>query len=303
MLIEKDARRYIVRAIEAEQAIRAYETRERVKGRVVLKSSAYDQLRRTLVTIIGQLNSVANSIGKGRDDFVLEILLAAEDVSRTVSSHKSAAIRRLAENIKTTFAVLRSLFCKYAGNLEAVDPQLKNNRDLAEALVGFERAWEKGKEYLLQPSTVSTLISFSRLIEGLTEKYSSLGEKVASMDSEVFMVIPCIAILRSLDLNDHSLYRQYYPELEQRPRDKAEFQELQNRYAEMRRKADPHTVYNVIERAILEQEIDIRPLAGAGIDCDEVHRLVHEIKRLAVLLQRSKPADWNSLMETAMGIT
>ena len=35
---------------------------------------------------------------------------------------------------------------------------------------------------------------------------------------------------------------------------------------------------------------------------EEIKKLVHEIKRSAILLQRSKPSDWNLLMETAMGI-
>ena len=34
---------------------------------------------------ICEINAVANTVGKGRDDFKLEILLKAEEVSRKVS--------------------------------------------------------------------------------------------------------------------------------------------------------------------------------------------------------------------------
>jgi len=41
---------------------------------------------------------------------------------------------------------LRLLFRRYETNIEAVDPQLKNNAELVEGLQTFESCWEKGKE-------------------------------------------------------------------------------------------------------------------------------------------------------------
>jgi hypothetical protein len=37
-------------------------------------------LRRRFVTLSGQINSVANPEGKGRDDLTVEILIAAEGI-------------------------------------------------------------------------------------------------------------------------------------------------------------------------------------------------------------------------------
>ncbi len=39
------------------------------------------------------------------------------------------------------------LLRKYDKNIEMVDPQLKNNGDLVEALVEYEKSWEKGANY------------------------------------------------------------------------------------------------------------------------------------------------------------
>lgn len=44
-----------------------------------------------------EVNAVANTMGKGRDDFKLDILVKAEEVSKTVSADKSAAVRKLAD--------------------------------------------------------------------------------------------------------------------------------------------------------------------------------------------------------------
>ena len=145
MLIEADARRFITDAIDTEKELSAIEEREKQKGRILLECEDYNICRKKLVKVIGQLNSVANSEGTGRDDLALDILVSAESVVRRVSSSQSKAVRALAEAIKKSFHSLRMLFRKYRENIEVVDPQLKNNPELVEALSSFENYWEKGK--------------------------------------------------------------------------------------------------------------------------------------------------------------
>jgi len=40
---------------------------------------------------------------------------------------------------------------RYEGNIEMVDPQLKNNQELVDLLTEYETQWEKGLNYLLDP--------------------------------------------------------------------------------------------------------------------------------------------------------
>ena len=54
------------------------EVREKPKGKVLHECNEYNAQRGKLVKILGKINSVANSEGKGRDDLNIEILLAAE---------------------------------------------------------------------------------------------------------------------------------------------------------------------------------------------------------------------------------
>ena len=68
MLIESDARRFITEAIEIEKEITSSEVREKAKGKIILDSKEYNNTRKKLVEIINQINAVANSEGKGRDD-------------------------------------------------------------------------------------------------------------------------------------------------------------------------------------------------------------------------------------------
>jgi len=42
---------------------------------------------------VSQINAVANVIGQGRDDLDISVLLAADEVNRTVSASQSSAVR------------------------------------------------------------------------------------------------------------------------------------------------------------------------------------------------------------------
>ncbi len=62
-----------------------------MKGHILMNNEDFHGLRRQLVKIISQINSVANfegkiiNKGKGRDDLDFEILLEAEGLIRRIS--------------------------------------------------------------------------------------------------------------------------------------------------------------------------------------------------------------------------
>jgi len=58
---------------------------EKLKGKVFVVSQEYTNLKRKLSKIIAQINAVANTEGKGRDDLNFDILLEAEGILRRVT--------------------------------------------------------------------------------------------------------------------------------------------------------------------------------------------------------------------------
>ena len=91
--------------------------------------------------IISQINQIANYAGRGRDDLDHSILLETEGLLRRITKDQSKAIRSKKEKIRGSFTALRTLFRKYDKNIEMVDPQLKNNSDLVECLMEYEKSW------------------------------------------------------------------------------------------------------------------------------------------------------------------
>ena len=69
-----------------------------------------------------EINAVSNTLGKGRDDFKIDILVKAEEISKKVTNNQSSAVKKLADNIKQTFHTFRILVRKYNENVEVVDP-------------------------------------------------------------------------------------------------------------------------------------------------------------------------------------
>lgn len=87
------------------------------------QSDEYNVLRTRLLHEVSQINAVANVIGQGRDDLDISVLLAADEVNRTVSTSQSSAVRQLSDKIIKSFNNLRRLFIdRYAVNVEVVDP-------------------------------------------------------------------------------------------------------------------------------------------------------------------------------------
>ncbi len=211
MLIEQDARRFITEAIELEKDITSTEVREKAKGKIMVECPDYNKNRQMLITLVNKINAVANPEGKGRDDLQAEILLQAEGLCRRVSNSQSRAVRKLAELIKKSFMNLRLLFRKYEENIEGVDPQLKNNADLVQALLEFESSWEKGKTYFVNTQKCSQLLHFTSVIEATGEKYKSFQEQIDDRDTVIFVTIPALLILKNLDEDDKGICKAFFP--------------------------------------------------------------------------------------------
>ena len=124
--------------------------------------------------------------------------MAADDVCRKISTSQSKAIRMLADKILKSFSHLRRLFVeRYAPNVEVVDPQLRNNPELVQSVLDFERDWCLGRNHLLPKQHREQLILFSQLIEITCEKYPSFKEQVECSDAEIFVTIPYLLVLKS----------------------------------------------------------------------------------------------------------
>ncbi len=304
MIIEKKARRLISDGILLEKELQTIEIREKMKGKILLTTDdSYNSLRKKLVNMISQINSVANTEGKGRDDLQLEILLESEGIIRRISKEQSKAVRLLAEKIRNSFMNIRLLLRKYDENIEMVDPQLKNNVDLKEVLLEYEKNWEKGKRYFLETKQFNFLINFSHMVEGTGEKYKDFQEKLDSREADVFLIIPCLLILKFLDNDDKMICSYFLPQIV-KIHDKindiyVKLNEEFKRWKGLNMKK--YEYYNSIEKAILGVGLNEIERNNSLANPPELfERILHKIKQLAIELERNKPYEWNEFLDAAM---
>lgn len=83
MVIENDARRYVIEAIDIEKQMQKVELNAKSSSTPLHQMKDYYELREKLLQQLCKINSVANVQGKGRDDFNIEIIERTEEIMRS----------------------------------------------------------------------------------------------------------------------------------------------------------------------------------------------------------------------------
>ena len=204
MVIETDARRFIIEAIEIEKQLKDMESRP---DQVTM--AQYNEKRQELVQKLAQINSISNTQGKGRDDLTdISILTAAEEIPQILQNNQAQSIQVLADKIRQSFSCFRILLNKYAQNLDAVDPQLKNNSELSQIIEVYENSWSLGKDQLLDVEHRNQIIYFCLNIERLCKTFIEFKEQIESCEAEIFMSIPALMVMRAIQNESDSRYHQ-----------------------------------------------------------------------------------------------
>jgi hypothetical protein len=180
-----------------------------------------------------------------------------------------------------------------------VDPQLKNNQKLVEILYIFESSWEKGKEYLLDTKKYAQLLYFSQMIEILCEKYKDISEQLESRDPNIFVWIPSILILKSLDNEDKGICYEFIPNMFSKQDESGKLYCFlktikENLYVKL---SDKYAGYNLLEKLILFENVEE---IQKFIQKNEIDEFLKNMKILSMQMQRVKPTEWNYFFDLAM---
>jgi hypothetical protein len=220
---------------------------------------------------------------------------------RKVSDSKSKSVRHLAENIKKSFIKLRELLRKYEKNLDAIDPQLKNNNDLVECLIFFENSWEKGKHYLLNTVKYSQLLFFSQSIEVLCEKYADIAEQLESRDPSIFIWLPSILIIKSFENEDKGICKEFNPTMFSENEESGILYNFLKNFKEIlyRTVKDSYKAYNFLEKLVLFEE-RFYPDMLKFISKNLIDEFQKKIRILSMQMQRYNPTDWNYFFDLSI---
>ena len=123
-----------------------------------------------------------------------------------------------------------------------------------EILVEFENSWTQGLTYFMDHKKCHQLIHFSSVIEATGEKHKSYSEQLEMRDAEIFVIIPSLLILKSLEGDDKDICSFFNPDMFDRTTKQGQqFQDLRKKYEQGRMKmGSSYDYYNLIEKCLLD---------------------------------------------------
>jgi hypothetical protein len=62
----------------------------------------------------------------------------------------------------------------------------------------FEKAWALARDQILEDEKLAHLLVLSHAIESASFKYTAFSEMLETCDSDIFIMVPCLAILKNL---------------------------------------------------------------------------------------------------------
>lgn len=59
------------------------------------------------------------------------------------------------------------------------------------------------------------MIYFTNVLEGLCEKYQSFKDKLETYDTDIFIMIPMVMLLRKINNEDRDICKSFLPEIDE----------------------------------------------------------------------------------------
>lgn len=164
----------------------------------------------------------------------------------------------------------------------------------------FENSWSQGLTYFMDSKKLSQLLHFSQVLEATGEKHKQFAEQLEQRDAEIFLNIPALLILKSLESDDKDICSFFYPEMFDTACDKGrQVQELKRTYERLRNRHGSYELYNLMEKCLIEVRLSPDDKKHAA-ELDLERALVRDIRGLAMQLSRYKPADWNKFLDVVI---
>ena len=128
------------------------------------------------------------------------------------------------------------------------------------------------------------------MIETTQDKYSEFMEMVDCSDPELFLIIPSLIILKSLEGEDKGLIRCFLTDMDEKgSKHNLQYQTIREKYFSWKSKCSAeggYLYYNLLEAELIGRKGDL-------------HSLSNCIRALAVELERVNPMEWNNLLTAA----
>jgi hypothetical protein len=150
-----------------------------------LKQNKNAKTDQDFVKLLQKLNSIANNVGKGRQDLNYSILEGAIDMLH--EGRLPAMCRRV---IDVHESAIQYFLDMKNGAFDSVDPILQMNPGLVAMLAEWEEAWELAMPYVGSIDLQRTLSAFIDAVIAVCDRCPEFKEGCVTSDVEALMILP-----------------------------------------------------------------------------------------------------------------
>lgn len=120
-------------------------------------------------------------------------------------------------------------------------------------------------------------------------------------DAEIFVIIPSLLILKSLEGDDKDICSFFNPDMfDKTTKQGQQFQDLRKKYEQGRvRMGSSYDYYNLIEKCLLDVALTEKE-KSVEKEYEIQNNILKEIKGLSMCLSRFKPSDWNKFLDVVI---
>jgi hypothetical protein len=144
------------------------------------------------VSVLQQLNGLANTTGKGRQDLHYCILEESKAMLEAPSDRAGEDDRLpcMCETVISVYDETIRYFAEVGKAMEKVDPHLARNPALVKTLTSWEEAWERAMPYTNSVTLRRTLASFIEDLRRVSKQCPEFLEWCANSDVEAMLLLP-----------------------------------------------------------------------------------------------------------------
>jgi hypothetical protein len=144
------------------------------------------------VSVLQQLNGLANTTGKGRQDLHYCILEESKAMLEAPdrSEGEDDRLPCMCETVISVYEETIRYFAEVGKAMEKVDPHLARNPALVKSLTSWEEAWERAMPYTNSVSLRVTLASFIEDLRQVSKQCPEFLEWCANSDVEAMLLLP-----------------------------------------------------------------------------------------------------------------
>lgn len=152
----------------------------------------------------------------------------------------------------------------------------------------------------MESKKLSQLLHFSQVVEATAEKHKTFAEQLEQRDAEVFVHIPALMVLKSIENDDKGISSFFCPSMTDPESENGKLTlQLRLTYQQLKEGLPKYELYNIVEKCLIDIPLNpVEQQLATSLHLESC--MIKPIRGLAMQLSRFNPADWNKFLDVVI---